>query len=58
MIVRKRQTMRLTLNETPLFMSGVVSCIRLEVLMTRASNHPILQDLYFLAYHSASAAVL
>jgi hypothetical protein len=49
--------MRSPINLTPLFMSGVVSCIPLEVLLTKASDHPVWQDLYFLFRHRALAAL-
>ena len=52
-IDRKRQTIRLPIIKRR-FVSGVVSCIHLEALRTRASDHPVLRDLYFHFHHCAS----
>ena len=54
--VGKRQTIRLPIIKRR-FISGVVSCIHLEALRTRASDHPVLRDLYFHFHHCASAVL-
>jgi len=41
---------------TPLF-SGVVSCIHLEVPLTKAADHPALQVLSFLFHHKDLAVL-
>ena len=54
-IIRKRQTIRLTLNQRR-FISGAVFCIRPEVLQSKASSDPDQQDLYFPVHHKVLAA--
>ena len=55
-IFRKRQTIRLTLNQRR-FISGAVFCIRPEVLQPKASSDPDQQDLYFPVHHKVLAAL-
>ena len=54
-IFRKRQTIRLTLNQRR-FISGAVFCIRPEGLQPKASSDPDQQDLYFPVHHKVLAA--
>lgn len=53
---RKRQTICLPIIKRR-FISGVVSCMHLEALRTRASDHPVLRDLYFHFHHCASVVL-